>query len=95
MGSVYIRAERAGPEKVWHPGCFKCATCEELLVDLIYYHSPEKASLYCGRHHAELVGVRCTACDEVCLIDMPHIVVCLIGHCKSQNLKLMALYLHI
>lgn len=37
--------------------------CNELLVDLIYFHQDGK--IYCGRHHAERLKPRCTACDEV------------------------------
>eukprot|EP00116_Pleurobrachia_bachei_P002797 sb/3463059/ len=51
------------PGKVWHPGCFVCTTCDEILVDLIYFQYDNK--LYCGRHHAELLRPRCHACDEV------------------------------
>ena len=27
-GDVAVKAERAGPGKLWHPQCFKCHTCE-------------------------------------------------------------------
>lgn len=37
--------------------------CNELLVDLIYFYQDGK--IYCGRHHAERLKPRCTACDEV------------------------------
>ena len=36
---------------------------QELLVDLIYFYKDRK--LYCGRHHAETLKPRCSACDEV------------------------------
>lgn len=58
-----IFASRAGHDKIWHPSCFTCMTCDELLVDLIYFFKDE--FLYCGRHHAELIKPRCGACDEV------------------------------
>jgi len=32
-------------------------------VDLIYFYREGK--LYCGRHHAETLKPRCSACDEV------------------------------
>ncbi|KAL5259201.1 hypothetical protein ACHWQZ_G009603 [Mnemiopsis leidyi] len=51
------------PGRVWHPGCFSCTTCEEVLVDLIYFQYDGR--LYCGRHHAELLRPRCHACDEL------------------------------
>lgn len=58
-----VFASRAGHDKIWHPACFTCMTCDELLVDLIYFFKDE--FLYCGRHHAELIKPRCGACDEV------------------------------
>eukprot|EP00112_Aurelia_sp_Birch-Aquarium-sp1_P023835 Seg727.2 transcript_id=Seg727.2/GoldUCD/mRNA.D3Y31 product="Prickle-like protein 1" protein_id=Seg727.2/GoldUCD/D3Y31 len=62
-GDVAIFAERAGPDKCWHPECFVCFTCNELLVDLIYFYKDGK--IYCGRHYGELTRVRCQACDEL------------------------------
>ena len=56
-------ASRAGPTRVWHPTCFACSVCQELLVDLIYFYKDKK--LFCGRHHAETTKPRCSACDEV------------------------------
>ena len=67
-GEVIVRASRAGPEDFWHPSCFVCSTCKELLVDLIYFY--EEGKLYCGRHHAEALLPRCAACDEVCMHSM-------------------------
>lgn len=57
-------ASRAGLGACWHPQCFVCSTCRELLVDLIYFYHAGK--VYCGRHHAERLRPRCQACDEVC-----------------------------
>ncbi|XP_059490421.1 testin [Neocloeon triangulifer] len=63
-GDVIVTAERAGPGQFWHPACFVCSTCKELLVDLIYFHKGDK--LFCGRHFAEEVNIpRCHACDEL------------------------------
>lgn len=62
-GDVAIFAERAGPDKCWHPECFVCSTCNELLVDLIYFY--KDGNIYCGRHYGELTRVRCAACDEL------------------------------
>lgn len=56
-------ASRAGHSVCWHPACFVCSMCKELLVDLIYFYQDGK--IYCGRHHAERLKPRCTACDEV------------------------------
>lgn len=58
-----MHAWRAGNEACWHPGCFQCTTCTELLVDLVYFY--QEGRVYCGRHHAELLKPRCSACDEV------------------------------
>lgn len=60
---MVVFAARAGHSKVWHPHCFVCSMCEELLVDLIYFYQDGK--IFCGRHHAERLKPRCTACDEV------------------------------
>lgn len=63
-GDVSVSASRAGPSAAWHPGCFVCSVCRELLVDLIYFFRDGR--VYCGRHHAETLKPRCAACDEVC-----------------------------
>ena len=62
-GDIVVFAARAGHGKCWHPHCFVCGMCEELLVDLIYFYQDGK--IYCGRHHAERLKPRCCACDEV------------------------------
>lgn len=62
-GDIVVFAARAGHGKCWHPHCFVCSMCEELLVDLIYFNQDGK--IYCGRHHAERLKPRCCACDEV------------------------------
>ncbi|XP_054279062.1 protein prickle-like [Macrosteles quadrilineatus] len=66
-GDMSVFASRAGPNCCWHPGCFVCSVCKELLVDLIYFYKDNK--LYCGRHHAETLKPRCSACDEIILAD--------------------------
>lgn len=66
-GEMAIFASRAGPSPCWHPSCFVCATCQELLVDLIYFYQNDK--ILCGRHHAELVKPRCSSCDEIIFAD--------------------------
>ncbi|XP_071809956.1 testin-like isoform X1 [Asterias amurensis] len=62
-GDVAVFAERAGNDKCWHPGCFRCRTCNELLVDLIYFYKDN--DIFCGRHYADLLKPRCAACDEL------------------------------
>lgn len=66
-GDIGVFAPRLGPNVSWHPGCFVCCICTELLVDLIYFHKDSR--LYCGRHHAETLKPRCSACDEVSWLD--------------------------
>lgn len=48
---------------LYHPACFQCAQCHELLVDLAYCVHDD--ALYCERHYAERLKPRCAACDEV------------------------------
>ncbi|GIY77978.1 hypothetical protein CDAR_573152 [Caerostris darwini] len=66
-GDMAVFASRAGPTSCWHPACFTCCVCKELLVDLIYFFKDGK--LYCGRHHAESLKPRCAACDEIIFAD--------------------------
>ncbi|XP_030004816.1 prickle-like protein 1b isoform X2 [Sphaeramia orbicularis] len=66
-GEMAIFASRAGPSPCWHPACFVCSTCQELLVDLIYFYQNDK--VLCGRHHAELLKPRCSSCDEIIFAD--------------------------
>ncbi|XP_072383737.1 protein prickle-like isoform X2 [Diabrotica undecimpunctata] len=66
-GDIGVFASRAGPNTCWHPACFTCTVCRELLVDLIYFY--REGRLYCGRHHAETIKPRCSACDEIILAD--------------------------
>ncbi|XP_070497526.1 protein prickle-like isoform X2 [Chironomus tepperi] len=66
-GDIAVYAARFGPNVCWHPSCFMCCICKELLVDLIYFH--REGRLYCGRHHAETLKPRCSACDEIILAD--------------------------
>lgn len=62
-GDIAVFASRAGHNSCWHPQCFQCTSCSELLVDLIYFY--QDGQIYCGRHHAERLKPRCQACDEV------------------------------
>ncbi|KAF7658581.1 hypothetical protein LDENG_00010600 [Lucifuga dentata] len=66
-GEMAIFASRAGPGPCWHPACFVCSTCQELLVDLIYFY--QNGKIHCGRHHAELLKPRCASCDEIIFAD--------------------------
>ncbi|KAL1247497.1 hypothetical protein QQF64_022873 [Cirrhinus molitorella] len=62
-GEPAVYAERAGYDKLWHPACFVCCTCTELLVDMIYFW--KKGQLYCGRHYGDSEKPRCAGCDEL------------------------------
>ncbi|XP_068163497.1 prickle-like protein 1 [Antennarius striatus] len=66
-GEMAIFASRAGPSPCWHPACFVCATCQELLVDLIYFY--QNGKILCGRHQAETIKPRCSSCDELIFSD--------------------------
>ncbi|XP_061629851.1 testin [Phyllopteryx taeniolatus] len=63
MGDPAVYAERAGYDKLWHPACFVCCTCEEMLVDMIYFW--KRGKLYCGRHYGDSEKPRCAGCDEL------------------------------
>ncbi len=65
IGEVVVFTDRGGSLQSWHPACFTCADCNELLVDLIYFYNEKDHKIYCGRHHAEKIKPRCAACDEV------------------------------
>uniref|UniRef100_B4MPX6 Protein espinas n=2 Tax=Drosophila willistoni TaxID=7260 RepID=B4MPX6_DROWI len=66
-GDIVVFAQRLGAQVCWHPGCFVCSVCKELLVDLIYFQ--RDGNLYCGRHHAETQKPRCSSCDEIIFSD--------------------------
>ncbi|KAL0978546.1 hypothetical protein UPYG_G00171930 [Umbra pygmaea] len=66
-GDIAVFASRAGHGVCWHPGCFVCSMCDELLVDLIYFY--QEGKIFCGRHHAERLKPRCSACDEIIFAD--------------------------
>lgn len=66
IGDVVVIAEKANNAS-WHPGCFVCSVCNELLVDLVYFYY--KTRLYCERDLAAFLGVpRCFACDELIFV---------------------------
>ncbi|KAK2585467.1 hypothetical protein KPH14_010125 [Odynerus spinipes] len=66
IGDVVVTVEKA-KNILWHPGCFVCSVCNELLVDLVYFYY--KNQLYCGRDLASLLGIpRCFACDELIFV---------------------------
>ncbi|KAM0737256.1 Four and a half LIM domains protein 2 [Formica fusca] len=60
-GSLAVSASKLG--LLYHPACFSCADCKELLVDLAYCVHDD--TLFCERHYAEQLKPRCAACDEL------------------------------
>eukprot|EP00042_Codosiga_hollandica_P043977 m.425937 g.425937 ORF g.425937 m.425937 type:complete len:698 (-) comp56683_c1_seq50:1481-3574(-) len=74
VGEMVVAVERfkSGPE-YFHPRCFMCSQCGELLVDLRCFVDVGKEErgradaaerLFCGRHWADNRKPRCTSCDE-------------------------------
>lgn len=51
------------PGKLWHPACFTCSQCHDLLVDLIFCIFENKT--YCVKHYGEKCWPRCNACEEL------------------------------
>ncbi|XP_059622617.1 uncharacterized protein LOC132265848 [Phlebotomus argentipes] len=63
-GDVAVKAERAGKSVAWHPKCFVCHKCQELLADLVYFF--HGGNVYCARDLAIILNIpRCSACDEL------------------------------
>lgn len=63
-GTVAVKAERAGKGVAWHPQCFTCHSCGDLLADLVYFY--HGGNIYCGRDLANILKIpRCNACDEL------------------------------
>ncbi len=69
---IAVIAPKFGEEVVWHPNCFSCIVCDELLVDLTYCAKDGK--LFCERHYAEAIKPRCAACDEVLYLFLIYII---------------------
>lgn len=64
VGTVVVKAARAGQNVAWHPQCFTCKTCDELLADLVYFY--HESNIYCARDLAAILKIpRCKACDEL------------------------------
>lgn len=64
VGTVVVKAARAGKNVAWHPNCFTCKTCNELLADLVYFY--HEGNIYCARDLATILKIpRCKACDEL------------------------------
>ncbi|XP_023228116.1 four and a half LIM domains protein 2-like isoform X2 [Centruroides sculpturatus] len=63
LGDLAVINSRLGENNPFHPGCFVCSVCKELLVDLVSCTVDGK--IYCERHYAEEIKPRCAACDEL------------------------------
>lgn len=63
IGEAAVVADKLSTVHMWHPSCFVCTDCHELIVELIYF--VHDGQIYCGRHHSEKLKPRCAACDEV------------------------------
>lgn len=50
------------PMARYHPACFRCTTCKELLAGLQVFI--KDGGIYCERHFSDLYKARCFACDE-------------------------------
>uniref|UniRef100_A0A915CGD9 Uncharacterized protein n=1 Tax=Parascaris univalens TaxID=6257 RepID=A0A915CGD9_PARUN len=62
-GEVAIVTDHGRPDEVWHPNCFRCRTCDQRLVDMLYFY--KDGCYYCGRHFGDLMYPRCSGCDEL------------------------------
>ncbi|KAG5866305.1 hypothetical protein JTB14_030446 [Gonioctena quinquepunctata] len=59
-----VTIERANV--LFHAGCFKCAGCNQILADNVYFFNKETDNIYCLRDYAKIRGFpRCKACDEL------------------------------
>lgn len=61
----------------WHPSCFKCTVCDELLVDLVY--CIKNNQIYCVRHYGETMRPRCFSCDEVSVFVSYSLLFCVVA----------------
>lgn len=51
---------------LYHAGCFKCAGCNQILADNMYFYHKETNNVYCLRDYAKVKGYpRCKGCDEL------------------------------
>lgn len=68
-GDIGVECHHHSTTDTYHPNCFRCETCRQLLVDNIYFFYKNK--YYCGRHYADQLYPRCAGCDEVlCSFDI-------------------------
>ena len=67
-GEIGVECHHHTKTETYHPNCFRCETCRQLLVDNIYFFYKDK--YYCGRHYADQLYPRCAGCDEVYFISV-------------------------
>ena len=84
-GSVVVEASKFvdvdGKEAgLFHPQCFICCTCNELLADLIYCRDSH-GRLLCVRHYDETFLSRCPTCDQV----SSTVIMCQYFYCVVLN----------
>ncbi|XP_032511304.2 prickle planar cell polarity protein 3 isoform X2 [Danaus plexippus] len=62
-GGMAVQAPKISEEAYFHPACFTCSECDELLVELAYCTLDGR--LFCVRHYSEQLKPRCHSCDEL------------------------------
>lgn len=61
---IVVQTHKNDKQVAWHPKCFTCFSCNELLADLVYFS--HKGNIYCARDYAAILNIpRCKACDEL------------------------------
>uniref|UniRef100_A0A0N5ADV0 LIM domain protein n=1 Tax=Syphacia muris TaxID=451379 RepID=A0A0N5ADV0_9BILA len=63
VGDVGVITDHGNKTEVWHPNCFRCHTCHQRLVDMLYFY--KDGEYYCGRHFGDSMYPRCAGCDEL------------------------------
>ncbi|VDD85954.1 unnamed protein product, partial [Enterobius vermicularis] len=63
IGEVGIVTDHGKKSEIWHPNCFRCHTCQQRLVDMLYFY--KDGDYYCGRHYGDTMYPRCAGCDEL------------------------------
>uniref|UniRef100_A0A183CYT8 LIM zinc-binding domain-containing protein n=1 Tax=Gongylonema pulchrum TaxID=637853 RepID=A0A183CYT8_9BILA len=63
LGEIAVMTDHGSQDDIWHVNCFKCYTCNQRLVDLLYFY--KDGVYYCGRHFGDSVYPRCSGCDEL------------------------------
>ncbi len=61
-GDTAICSEDIDKNALWHPGCFSCSVCNELLVDLTYF--TKNNEIFCEKHYQEQIKT-CSSCNKV------------------------------